>query len=147
MPARTTDADVRAIIEAETSIDMTPFIATANLLVTRCCVTNSPLGDLTTYTFDDLEMIERWLSAHFYAVRDNRRASEQVGSVQEAFQYKVGLNLNVTIYGQQALILDTEGGLARAQKVAEKGAAPTVGVTWLGNADERGDAAPIEGLT
>jgi len=101
---RTTPSAVAAIIETEPGISLDPFIETANALVTEILV---PLG------YDDtrLELIERWLSAHFYAIRDQRRLREIVSGIGETFQTKVGLYLNLTIYGQQAQVLDTKGGL------------------------------------
>lgn len=124
---RTDASAVEAIIETEDAISLVPFIEVANNLVTRVCATEDSEYDDAT-----LELIERWLSAHFYAIRDTRRSSERAGSVSESFQYKLGLNLNVTMYGQQALALDTEGGLAAASKQAETGGPMRAGVTWLG---------------
>lgn len=111
MANRTTAAAVKEIIEVDDTLlvgtggdVLDPFIETANALVTEVC---KPLG------YDDtrLELIERWLSAHFYAIRDPRRASEGAGTVQETFQHQLDLNLSVTTYGQQAMMLDTLGGL------------------------------------
>jgi len=120
--ARTSSAAVAAIIETEVSIDLTPFIEAANHIVTRVC-TDSDYADT------ELELIERWLAAHFYAIRDPRVADEAAGSVSQRFQYKVDLNLSVTTYGQQAMMLDTEGNLA----TLSRGRGKTVGgATWLG---------------
>lgn len=109
MPIRTTPSAVSEIIETDVDISLTPFIETASALVDEICV---PLG------YDDarLELIERWLSAHFYAVRDMRLSGEGVGPIQANYQYRVDLRLQVTIYGQQALILDTKGGLKTLNK-------------------------------
>lgn len=123
---RTTANDVKAIIEVDSAAipDLTPFITAANELVTEVCV---PLG----YTAARLAMIETWLAAHFYAIRDPRYASESAG-VSASYQHQVGLNLAVTTYGQQAMLLDTMGGLASLSKRAERGVKKRVGVTWLG---------------
>jgi hypothetical protein len=59
-------------------------------------------------------------------------ATEAAGSVSQTFQYAVGLNLNVTVYGQQVLILDTDGSFAALQAQAKSGTMRTVGITWLG---------------
>ncbi len=123
--ARTDAAAVQGIIETDATIDLAPFIDTANLLVTDVC------GGFE-YSDAKLEMIERWLAAHFYAIRDMRASREQAGSVSQAFQYKVDLGLNVTMYGQQVLRLDTEGGFA-ALEARSKGLGKLDGsVTWLG---------------
>lgn len=127
--ARTTQAAVEAIIEVDEDAvaDLTPFIDAANELVTEIC------APVATYTAARLELIERWLAAHFYAVRDPRVASEGVKGVTASYQHRVGLHLAVTTYGQQAMLLDTNGGLAALSKRMEEGTVtPTVGVTWLG---------------
>lgn len=129
--ARTSEVAVRAIIEVdETITDLSPFIEAANQLVTDCC------GD-AGYTDAKLELVERWLAAHFYAVRDPRRAGENVGAgVGEDFQYKVDLNLSVTTYGQQAMLLDTAGGLAALNGRIKRGVGVlTPSMTWLGAED------------
>lgn len=130
---RTSDAAVRLVLgpDYDSTYATTTAIETANNLVTRCCDT-----DDTEYEAADLELIERWLSAHFYAVTTKQRASEKAGSVGESVQYKLGLNLAVTMYGQQALAIDTEGGLASASANAEAGGRRVVGATWLGTNPE-----------
>ena len=108
--ARVTDAEVREIIEIDSSItDLTPFITPANLIVTKEC-TDSSLDAA------QLKEIERWLAAHFVAIRDMRSAREQAGQVSIGYQWKLGLNLQVTMYGQQAIMLDTSGALANLNK-------------------------------
>lgn len=127
MAIRTTSADVALIIEVETSISLDPFIEVASALVDELLVT-------TPVTYDDtrLELIERWLSAHFYAIRDLRRSQERAGSVGELFQFRLGLNLAVTMYGQQVMLIDTAGILAALSKRAEEGQKASAGITWLG---------------
>jgi len=68
-----------------------------------------------------LEQIELYLSAHFAAITYTRAKMEKAGSVSETVMEKVDLNFNVTLYGQQAVILDTSGALANMQKTAEDG--------------------------
>lgn len=126
---RTTEAAVQAIVETEDDISLTPFIEVANMLVTKKCLDSD-------YDDAQLELIERWLSAHFYAVRDLRRSSEKAGSVGESFQYKVDLNLAVTVYGQQAMVIDTDGNLAKLNKETGNGGPMRASVTWVGTAPE-----------
>jgi hypothetical protein len=125
MAVRTTSAAVAGIIEVDSTISLTPFIEIANELVTECC-------DGAGYTDARLELIERWLAAHFYSVRDQRASSETAGRVSESKQTKVDLGFNVTVHGQQALRLDTAGGLAALDKRTLAGRKASVGVTWLG---------------
>ena len=125
--ARTTQDAVEAIIDVDSSItDLTPFIDTASSLVDEVCATVSSYGAAR------LELIERWLAAHFYAVQDPRLASENVGGAGGSYQGQTTMNLSATIYGQQAMVLDTNGGLAALNTNVTKGRKPKVGVTWLG---------------
>jgi len=119
--ARVTDADVEELVEVDSDISLTPFIAAANELVTELCVPQS-------YSATRLAMIEAWLSAHFYQIRDQAVAKEKVSSLDTTYQYKVDLNLAQTKYGQMAMVLDTAGKLQQLSK----GKSRTVGVTWLG---------------
>lgn len=124
--ARTTAIQVGSIIEVDASIDLTPFISLANELVTERCADAG-------YSDDRLELIERWLSAHFYTNRDPRATQEKAGPVQETFQSKVDLGLFTSHYGQTAMMLDTAGGLAALnEEIVNPRRARAIGVTWLG---------------
>lgn len=126
--ARTTDIAVAGIIEVDNEISLTPFIDAANLLVTNVC-TNSG------YTEATLEMIERYLSAHFYLLRDPQiRSSQIMGGTGEAYeQISTDLGLSVTKYGQQAKVLDYKGNLAVLDVALKKKLAPRKqSLHWLG---------------
>jgi len=125
MAVRTTDAAVKGIIEVDATISTTPFIEAASAIVDDECVDSG-------YDSTRLELIERWLSAHFYAIRDKQVSSEKAGSVGEVFQFKLGLNLAVTMYGQMAMQVDTQGNLANLSKRTEKGFSSGAKVVWLG---------------
>jgi hypothetical protein len=136
MAVRTNATNVKAIIEVDSSIivsdsDLDAFITTANELVTEIC-TGTTNGPTPAYTATRLELIERWLSAHFYAIRDPRAKSEKAGSVGVSYRGKTDLNLALTHYGQQAMMLDTNGGLSRL----DKGKGLTATVLWAGTAKE-----------
>lgn len=137
--ARTTDEQVAGIIEWDSTIDLAPFIEIATDLVDEVCGGSG-------YSDTRLELIERWLAAHFYAVRDNRIASEGAGTVQASYQQQVGLNLNVTIYGQQVLMIDTKGGFAALQRRASVGGRLRAGVSWLGQSAAEIAAEGVEGV-
>jgi len=129
MAVRTTEEAVEGIIEVDSSISLTPFIETANALVTSCC-------DDTVYTAAQLELVERWLAAHFYAICDPRAVSEHAGPVGATYQSRVDLGFHVTHYGQQAMALDTEGGLAALNRRIVKGEKKiTPSISWLGITD------------
>ena len=109
--ARVTDAEVRAIMEQDQIIvsDLTPFITAADIVIDDHAAI-AALSDATT------KEISRWLAAHFTSIMDKRVASEKAGSVSQDFQYKLGLNFQVTMYGQQAMMLDSSGTLSRLNK-------------------------------
>lgn len=106
--ARVTDCEVKEILNTE--VDTTPFITTANLIVTE---------ELGTSTLSDarLKQIELYLAAHFATLRDPQVKSEKVGdaSVTYAVDSK-GKGLETTAYGQTALALDTTGTLMNIDK-------------------------------
>lgn len=132
--ARTTPELVGTIVAVTAGADLTSFVDTASLLVTDVVVAGSP-----DYSDEKLELIERWLAAHFYVVNDPRTAQEGVSGVQEQFEVvKVDLGLNVTKYGQQAMRLDTDGNLAALENAMTKvqkplpGGGHTSASYWLG---------------
>lgn len=139
MAVRTTRANIAAIIELDDSVipndaAMLPFITIANELVTERC-TGTTYGPATAYSEDRLELIERWLAAHFYTNRDPRSSDEKAGSVGASYQSKVDLGFDTSHYGQTAMRLDTNGGLAALNDLMKKGA-PRVGASWLGTTPE-----------
>ncbi len=122
--ARVTDIEVAGIIDVDSSIDLTPFINTASSLVDELC---SGVG----YDETRLKLIELWLAAHFYAIRDPRTTGEGIAGVSVSFQGSTGMNLASTSYGQQAMLLDTAGALSRLNRGIATGLG-RVGVYWLG---------------
>lgn len=129
--ARTTEAAVRALfpaVEAPSSISLASSVDTATDLVTELCV---PEG----YTATRLELIERWLAAHFAAIGPLRQyASRAIGEANASFDRVIGLALDQTPYGQMAKVLDTKGGLSAAGGADAEG---TAGVLWLGETPEK----------
>jgi hypothetical protein len=122
---RTNDAKVSAVIEVDPTIALAPFIAAANELVTELC---GSIG----YSDVRLEQIETWLAAHFYAIRDPRVSSESAGGVSASYMNSVGLYLTQTPYGQQAMMLDTKGGLASVNRMPETATKKKTGVFFVG---------------
>ena len=129
---RATDVDVRAVIETDANIGLAPFIAAANMLVDRACADVKDEDGNAYYSEEELTAIETWLAAHFYATRDNRRTMEKAGSVSESYSIKTGLMLANSMFGQTAMMLDTNGGLAALSKSMEKGSVMRAGIDWLG---------------
>lgn len=141
MPIRTTDAAVQNIlVDFLDDVPLTPFIEAANHIVNRV-VAVAPKGEgfyydeLVAEDATALELIERWLSAHFYAAGpDARTQFEGVGPLMTRFQTQVDLNLDLTHYGQQAKVLDTSGALAAWNRAMGKdGFTGRARLTWLGN--------------
>ncbi len=129
---RTTSELVAGIIEVDEDIDLTPFIFPSNELVTEIC---APKG----YTPERLELIERYLAAHFYTLRDPRPVSEGAGSVNTTYQSRVDLFLSTSHYGQMACMLDTAGGLSALNHPRWK---RTASVLWAGTKNETADSDP-----
>lgn len=142
MAARTTPELVKTIIEVDDTIDLGAFISAATTLVDRCCVYEADGETLLDYTSGDLEQIERWLAAHFYRIRDPDLTASTIGQLEDQYEGKVDLRLEVTKYGQMAMLLDTHGGLAalnnglgKVEKVFPQATGRKPRVLWLGRKD------------
>lgn len=135
--SRTTAVEVKKLVEVDASIstDLIPFITTASSLVDSVVATAKKADGSNYYNDTQLELIERWLAAHFYTVRDNRAAAEKADIVSVNYQYDIGKMLSSSMQGQTALMLDTAGGLASLSKQAELGKPRKVGAFYLGSAD------------
>jgi len=129
---RTTVDQVELIIDLDSGISLTPFIEVANALVTEICAAAVDSDGALVYGATRLELIERWLAAHFYHVRDPKASREDVDSVAATYQSVVKIGFNSTHYGQMSMRLDTNGGLSRLDQAAVKGGSATVSLTWLG---------------
>lgn len=136
---RTTSTAVKSILAASgvpADIVLDPWIETANAIVSAKC-TASGYSDAT------LELIERWLSAHFYVLDDPRIVDEGIasGPHQQREFFKVDIGLDNTKYGQTAKRLDFEGNLAAFENTLKTvktslapGGSPSAGTKWLGTA-------------
>lgn len=123
--SRTTDENIALIIDYESGKDLSSFILIANELVTECC------GD-EGYTETRLELIERYLAAHFYTNYDPRTSSEGAGAVSASYQGATNIGFDSSFYGQTAMRLDTSGGLAALNEKIKKGKKRTVSISWVG---------------
>ena len=104
MVALVSDAEVKQVVV--TSRDTTPFIATADLLITEDLATSG-------LSSSRLKQIELYLAAHFVALTEERGnlTSHKVGDSSETYEMEIGSGLMLTRYGQQAVQLDTSGVL------------------------------------
>jgi len=94
-----------------TSTTISPFIDTASLIV-------DDLDDNTTIVDGILVEIEKYLAAHLISITKERQGVvEKLGEAEIKYTGRYGLNLEMTSYGQMAIVLDTSGRLkARGQE-------------------------------
>jgi hypothetical protein len=129
--SRTSSTKVQGILvdhyDDVNSIDLTAFISTANSLVNK--VASNDTYSLLSST--DLELIERWLAAHFYAHADQISQSRGGGRANASFQGQTAMMLTSTQYGQTAMVLDVTGYLSKLNQQAQTGPM-RAGMVWLG---------------
>jgi hypothetical protein len=101
-----------------------PFIDAASSMVDDI-VTYDDEGVMTT---SKLELVERWLAAHFYHCADPLLQSENNNKAGGQYQGQSAMALDGSRYGQMAQKLDTSGYLEAND------AAGIVGGFWLGKA-------------
>lgn len=102
--ARTTDTEVKKIISLNKVTDTTPFIDTANLLVTKH-LGNSGLSD------DELTQIEKYLTAHLLTLHNDERQlkTQKLGDATDTYAGNFGKGLEFSQFGQMVLMLDNTG--------------------------------------
>lgn len=126
--ARTTSSDVQALLGADydtaAARSLTAFITTANLVTTRvnACATAKGL----TLSAEELEVLERWLAAHYYHLSEGGSVQREKLGKAEAEYARKGDRLLATVYGQAALDADWSGCLAALSS------GKRVGFGWLG---------------
>ena len=128
--SRTTSGNVQGILSShyDGTAVLTPFIDTANSLVSRVATADT----LVTLSAVDLELIERWLAAHFYAHADQLMTSKSTGGASGSFQGQTGMVLESTQYGQTAMLLDSTGYLSRLSNETKTGTKQKAQLFWLG---------------
>lgn len=132
--ARTTPDAVRGVLsgnyDCKENTNLAPFIDTASNLVDF--VSTCAISKGTSLTSTTLEIIERWLAGHFYAMSDLMYSQKSTGGASATFQGQTGMGLSSTLYGQQAMIVDTSGCLAERNKEMLDGSKKKVQMVWLG---------------
>lgn len=129
--ARTTSAAVKLVLQDDydsaNEPSLVPFLDTATAMVDRVatCATRKSW----TLSAAELELIERWLAAHFYCQGDPSYVSRSTAGASGNFTGQFGMGLDGTRYGQQAQAIDTSGCLAALAKRRVAGGA------WLGKTD------------
>ncbi len=127
--ARTIATAVEGILldhyDSANSPSLTPFIDTANDVVTRVATCATARG--VTLSSTTLELIERWLATHFYAIADLIAKEKETGDARAIFYgSEDGEGLEFTPYGKQAVVIDYSGCLKTVSK-GHRGV-----LTWLG---------------
>lgn len=121
---RVGELEVRAIIDTTATIDVTPFIEAASILVDQ--VNTCALARGVTLSGAQLKKIEAYLAAHLYAFRDPQYQSKSTERASATFYGQTGMALDFTPWGQMAKVLDTSGCLAAMASSARASA------VWLG---------------
>jgi hypothetical protein len=130
---RTTPILVAGLIDVASGFDLSPCIATANEIVTEVCGSS---GYSDGYIGSRMELIERWLAAHFYTIFDNQLATARAGTVAVSYQHKVDYGYRNSMYGQQAMLLDTKGNLAKQENTVNVQRKIVLGLVWIGSCNK-----------
>ena len=126
MSVRTTERAVKAILGGhyDGASGLQPFIDTATVLVDRIEAKDSA-DDMTA---DSLELVECYLSAHFYAHADQITQSRSTGRASGQFGGRTDMGFDATLYGQTAKRLDATGLLV----ILDQPQRPKATCAWLG---------------
>lgn len=112
-PPRTTSDAVVAVLlddyDKDAQPDLTPYIATASAVVDR--VVTVALDRGVTLSGAEAELIERWLSAHYYVCSDQTLASSNTAGASGSFHGKTEKSIESSRYGQAAINMDYSGVL------------------------------------
>lgn len=126
--ARTTSDAVKLVLMDDygkradgTDPDLTPYIDTANSMVTQ--VNSDAVARGFSMTAAQLELIERWLAAHYYTKADPVLANKSQGKASGTF---VRGQKEPEPYKDVAIGLDVSGMLSALLN------RQTAGVVWLG---------------
>ena len=123
MAWRVTNEEVRALIDADDSLSVAPFIDTATAL-TDYVSAQDTLGMLNAAL---LKEIEKYLAAHFYEHLDPQYIEKKTGDAEAKFQGEFGMSFDGSKWGQTAKDLDVTGTLASLSRPKHK-----VSLAWLG---------------
>jgi hypothetical protein len=105
--------------------DLTQFVASAHSLCQGINTFAANKG-ISVLAGPDLEIVERWLSAHLYCQNNPALSSLSTGGISQGFQGQSTLNLDNTRWGQMAIMMDTTGYLNMINNRA------SASLVWLG---------------
>jgi hypothetical protein len=132
--ARTTVDLVELVLDRnyDGQMDLQQFIDTANLLVNRVATCASDRGE--PLSAEELELIERWLAAHYYAQVDPTYTSKSTDGASASFMGASGKYLEGSRFGQVAITLDPSGCLESIVASGDGGGRKVARAFWLGKA-------------
>jgi len=113
--------------DSEQAPSLNPFIETASAMVDDVVSCMAAKG-ATAYPAKRLELIERWLAAHYFKVSDKGYSSRSTEGASGNFDGQTAMYLESSLYGQTALRLDPSGCLDAAGGKELK----IAGGGWLG---------------
>lgn len=90
------------------------FIDTASVIVDR--VVTCAAKKSITLTDSELELIERWLAAHFYSQSDKNLTSKSTEGASASFAGQTEKGFDSTLYGQTAMRIDPSNCLFTIDK-------------------------------
>lgn len=126
--SRTTSAAVRDVLLRDyDSLDcpgLAPFVEKASVMTDDVATCAARKGQ--PYSAAKLELVERYLAAHAYAMSDRTYSQRSTLRASGTFNGKTGMYLEATFYGQQAKELDNLGCLESVGKTH------AVQAVWLG---------------
>ena len=130
MAYRTTAAEVRVLsddFEDMTDAELVPHIASAHILVT-----DQGIADDSASTSTKLELITRWLAAHFATVSVREATQERAGDVSATYEGNAakGARLESTRFGRNAILLDDTGALVQLNALKTKAQSAGMKTLW-----------------
>lgn len=134
MAIRTTEVAVKEILGVQYDSlrqpSIYPYMEAAAVLIDRMieCATEEGV----THSAAELEIIERWLAAHFYGQMDQMYSSKSTDGASASFQGQWAKYLDNTRYGQMAMKLDKSGCLETAGADTGQTGRRVAGGFWLG---------------
>ncbi len=138
MSIRTDEDAVKALLRPGTeegdyddtnTPDLTVHIQTASVIADQVALCAVAKGK--TLTESQLELIERWLAAHFYVMSDQVLHKVSTLNSYGQFQGETKMQLDASKYGQSAKLVDTSGCLAEIDASAANKTKRVRGI-WLG---------------
>lgn len=106
--------------------DLHPFVIAASSLVDDVVECAAAKG--ITLSDSKLEVLERWLGAHFYQQSDRGIKFKKTQDASNRYDGETKMYLESTMYGQMAVTLDPSGCLAAIADGERK----SVNMVWLG---------------